>query len=652
MPGLPAWRAITAGVCLFASACGGPALESEPSAAEAPPVLTQEPAELDPETAFFTLAQNHASKIFALSPEAATRLGAPTEIAGGDYRSRLGDYGTAGSDAFRRLSAELLAELKAFPRGQLTGFAADNYDVFLNAYETAARRNSFAFGGSTPAGGASPQVGDTWAITPYLVTQLTGPHLTLPRMMQTQHPVQSAQDAETFIARLLQFQDAIDGAIATIQSDAAAGVFPPSFVLAGAIGGLQGFIEPETANHPIVKTFEARLSNVTTLTAPDRTALLARAAQALASSVYPAYGRLIGALEDLKNKSPQGAGVWRLGVQGADYYQFALNAYGAGGMSADEVHDLGLSEVTRISREMDTILAQLGLRSGTVARRLEALADRADAVFPNTDEGREALLSSLRQSIAEVDAVAPVWFATIPEQPVEVRRIPDYEEDSSPGGYYSGPSLDGSRPGIFWINLKDTSDSPKLGLKTLTFHETAPGHHFQISLQRALPAMPIIRNMIGYSEYAEGWALYGEALAEEMGLYANDPEGNLGRLQAELFRAARLVVDTGLHHKRWTRDQAIRYMVDVTGETEASMTREVERYAAVPGQACAYKLGMLRVQSLRTKAETALGDAFDIRTFHDAILLAGAMPMGVLDTRIDRWIDEQLEQSNSVDAAQ
>lgn len=354
--------------------------------------------------------------------------------------------------------------------------------------------------------------------------------------------------------------------------------------------------------------------------------------------MYPAYTRLEAAMENLLPQAGADAGIWRLGPEGAAFYQMALDAYGAGGMDGDEVHALGLSEVERITAEMDAILQGQGLTEGSVAERLAVVTDRPGAVYPNTDEGRDELLQSLRAQVAEIMTLAPDWFGALPTQKIEVRRIPVYEQDSSPGGYYSGPSLDGARPGIYWINLKNTADNPKLGLNTLTYHEAVPGHHFQISLQRAIDDMPLMRNLLSYSEFAEGWALYGEALAKEMGLYDDDPLGDLGRLQAEIFRAARLVVDTGLHHKRWTREQAIDYMVAATGETRASVTREVERYAAVPGQACSYKLGMLQIQKMRAKAEAELGEAFDIREFHDQVLLSGAMPMEVLSARINRWI--------------
>jgi uncharacterized protein (DUF885 family) len=370
----------------------------------------------------------------------------------------------------------------------------------------------------------------------------------------------------------------------------------------------------------------------------DRADFKARAVAAVEEAVYPAYARLAASIDLIKEQTNADAGVWRLGEEGEAFYQAALSAYGAGTRNGDDVHELGLSEVSRISAEMDGLLKSIGLAGGSVAARMEALAARPDNLYPNTDEGREALLASLREQVAEIMAKAPAFFGRLPESKVEVRRIPVHEQDSSPGGYYTGPSLDGSRPGIYWINLKDTADNPKHSLKSLTYHEAVPGHHFQTAYQRSIKDMPLIRNLLSYSEYGEGWGLYAEALAKEMGMYENDPAGDLGRLQAELFRAARLVVDTGLHSKRWSREEAIDYMVSVTGETRATVTREIERYAVVPGQACAYKLGMLKIQELRTKAEAELGTKFDIRGFHDAVLSTGDAPLPVLEAAINAWI--------------
>lgn len=622
--------ALLSGSCGRADRAGRTAPGGDEAAAEA--------AQTDPSAEFLAMADRHAKRFLAAAPEAATELGVAETIAGEAFLARLGGYGFEAHHAARIMNEEFLQELKGFDRAALAGTAATTYDVLKNAYETAARRNQFDFGGATPFGGGLPNSGDSWAMSPYFMTQLTGPHLAIPRMLMTQHPVDSKEHVESYLSRLEDLSRALDETAETVSTDAGLGVTPPRFAVEAMIASIASFTEGPSENHPLVKTLEEKMQAVNALSAEEKAAFKDSAAAVVANAVYPAYARLGASIEALLEQSNSDAGVWRLGEEGEAFYQMALSAYGAGGRSGDEVHEIGLSEVARISAEMDALLKSIGLSEGSVAARMEALAARSDNLYPNTDAGREALLRSLRDQVDAVMAEAPKWFGRLPETNVEVRRIPVHEQDSSPGGYYTSPSLDGSRPGIYWINLKDTADNPKHSLKSLTYHEAVPGHHFQTSYQRSIPDMPLMRNMLGYSEYAEGWGLYAEALAKEMGMYKGDPAGDLGRLQAELFRAARLVVDTGLHQKRWTREQAIDYMARVTGDSRASIAREIERYAVVPGQACAYKLGMLKIQELRAKAETELGSEFDIRAFHDAVLSIGDSPLPVLESTINRWI--------------
>ena len=592
----------------------------------------------DASTAFLALADAHASKILAVSPALATELGVSEARAGSGFLSDLGGYGLEAHQRARSLNDSLLQDLRAIDPDALNQTARLHYDVLRNAYEAAARRNGFAFGGATPIGASDPNSGSSWAITPYFVTQLTGAHLYLPRMLQTEHPLTNKEDAEAYVARLNDFGRAFDEVIETVDGDAAAGIVPPLFIVDGIIGNIDGLTEVMPAQNPMALVFSQKLSAMDGLSDDERAALLGAAQEAIETVVYPAFSRLRETFAAMRETTDNNAGIWRLGDEGAAFYQNALNAYGAQGKTGDDVHEIGLAEVRRIHAEMDGLLTSIGYDSGDVGARMLALAEEPDNTYPNTDDGREALLQSLREQIGAIMEIAPDWFQTLPPQAVEVRRIPVHEQDSSPGGYYSGPSLDGSRPGTYWINLKDTGDNPKHGLKTLTYHEAVPGHHFSISSQRAIEDMPIMRTILGFSEYEEGWALYGEKLAREMGMYEGDPRGDLGRLQAELFRAARLVVDTGLHVKQWTREEAIDWMVAATGESRASVTREVERYAAVPGQACAYKLGMLAIEAMRARAEAALGEAFDIKAFHDVILSGGSMPMDILDRRVDAWI--------------
>lgn len=613
---------IAAAALISAAGCGKKQAESAAPQSSA----AQEAA--DPSAAFFEMADRHAALVLRESPEFATSLGVSEEIGGKDYNARLGSYGFEADQRMRQLNEQFLQELKGFDRASLTGTAAITYDVLKDAYQLGARRNEFEFGGATPWGVGSP----------YRVTQLSGPHLFLPRLLLTQHPLDSKQHVEDYLSRLSEFGRVFDEVGAALKSDAGLGVTPPRFAIEGAINSINKFTSAAPAANPLVANLSQKIASLDELSDSERDADVKRAAELVETVVYPAYARLSAALDGLKAQAGDDAGIWRLGEKGEAFYQLALDGYGADGMTGEEIHELGLSEVKKISAQMDSIMKAQGLAEGSVAERFQKIGARPGMVYPNTDSGRAALLSELKSQVAAVMQRAPQWFGTTPKQQVEVRRIPKYEQDSSPGGYYTGPSLDGSRPGIYWVNLKDTSDWPKHTLKTLTFHEAAPGHHFQISLQRAIDDMPLIRNMMGFSEFTEGWALYAEELADEMGMYQDDPFGELGRLQSELFRAARLVVDTGLHVKHWTRQQAIDYMVDTTGEPRASVTREIERYAVWPGQACSYMLGMLRIEKLRSEAEEALGEDFDIREFHDQVLLSGSMPVPVLEKKIRAWI--------------
>lgn len=614
--------------CFALAACAsmGPEPEAETDAAADPAAAA----------AFASLADKEARRYLAFAPEQATELGVGEDLAGKGFAGRLGAYSPRAFQQARTLNSEFAASLADIDRDSLSADDAVSYDVLQNALAVAAQRNAFGIGGAAIMGPAIPHTDDTWALTPYLVTQLTGPHLSLPRMLQNKQPLKTAEDAENYLARLGEMSRAMDEIIATLAADRARGATPPRFAIVAARKGVDEFMHGEAGAHPLVTTLSAKLKSAGIDDAP----YASRAAALVEGSVIPAWKRLDGELALMEAATNDDAGVWRLGEAGARWYQMALDAYGAGGRTGDEIHQIGVSEVARITAEMDQLLRSLGLAQGTVAERVAALGERADQLYPDTDEGKAQLLGDLRSQVSEIMARAPDWFGAVPAQAVEVRRIPAHEEDSSPGGYYSAGSVDGTRPGIYWINLKSTRDNPKLSLKTLTYHEAVPGHHFQFAYQRQIGAMPLLRNALSYSEFEEGWALYSEELAKEMGMYEGDAAGDIGRLQAELFRAARLVVDTGLHEKRWSRDEAIDYMVATTGQTRDAMTREVERYAVAPGQACSYKLGMLKIGELRREAEAKLGKDFNIRAFHDVVLRTGAAPLPVLEARVRRWVAE------------
>jgi uncharacterized protein (DUF885 family) len=335
----------------------------------------------------------------------------------------------------------------------------------------------------------------------------------------------------------------------------------------------------------------------------------------------------------------QAAGVGRL-PDGAAYYAAALKQMTTTDYTPAQVHALGLSEVTRVGAEMDALLKSQGLTEGSVSSRVQALHKDPRFLLPDTEEGRQQLLARYQQILDEVNARMPDYFRTVPAGKISVQRVPVAAEKGSAGAYYQPAAMDGSRPGIFFANLRDVHETATWTMKTLAYHEGIPGHHFQISTALNLKNMPFIRQQTLYTAYAEGWALYAEQLAAEIGMYKDDPFGDLGRLESEMFRATRLVVDTGLHAYGWTREQAIAYMVDNTGMNESEVISEVERYMGQPGQACAYKIGQLKILELRERAKAALGPKFDLKDFHAVVLENGGVPLTLLDSLVNEWIEK------------
>ena len=366
-----------------------------------------------------------------------------------------------------------------------------------------------------------------------------------------------------------------------------------------------------------------------------------QALNVIEAKILPQYGEMIALFKELLTISNHDAGIWRL-PNGEEIYRSALRSNNSTTLTADEIHQLGVSEVARIESEMEDILVGQGLSEGSVVSRIRYLMELPEHNFANTDEGRIEQIAYLNEVNAKIMASVEDYFITIPPQPLEIVRVPEYSQDSAPGGYYQPPALDGSSPGKFYINQKDTRDNPRWTLPTLMYHEGAPGHHFQLSAAQLIENVPFLRKVSPFTAYTEGWGLYSERIAaEDMGMYKDDPLGDLGRLQAEMFRAVRLVVDTGMHAKRWSRERAIEYMLSKTGMTEAEVTREIERYVVWPGQATAYKVGQLYMLRLRAMAENQLGDAFDIREFHEMILMNGAMPLEILEESVESWVETQ-----------
>ncbi len=579
-------------------------------------------AETNPaEAALNALMDDFSRRDLQDSPELATSLGLDTgDLAG--QRAKLDDRSYADLQNDKAEIQRRLAALKQIDRGALGGMAAVNYDTIGYIYADRAegdRRFDYGYGG---------------AGAPYALSQLNGAYQEIPDFLDTKHPIETAEDCEAYLSRLDAFAEVMDQETEVARHDADLGIVPPDFVIDGALAQMAAFQKTQGLKSQLVGSLldRAKARGIPGEWMPRALALYNEA-------IIPALGRQIELLRSWRPQAAHDAGCWRL-KDGKAYYAASLKSGTTTGMTPDEVHQLGLDAVARLSAEADTLLRAQGLTQGPVGARIHALWTDPRQLYPNTKEGKARLIADLNRQIAAMQKRLPAYFGALPKAGVEIRRVPAAIEAGQPMGYYNAASLDGSRPGVYWINLRDTAETPRMALPTLTYHEAIPGHHLQLSLQQEA-GLPLLRKAIFLSAYGEGWALYAEQLADEMGVYQGDPTGRLGYLQSALFRACRLVVDTGLHHRRWSREKAIDWMAQTDGDTVPATVTEVERYCVWPGQACSYMIGRVTWDRLRTKAKTALGPTFDIRKFHDAGLLAGAMPLAVLERRIDDWIAMQ-----------
>ena len=566
-------------------------------------------------------------------PEYATSLAVSEEQAGGRYIDRLSDYSKEGALRLRGVAERALGELRALNRERLEPNDRVTYDIVATALQDSVDAARFEHGGG--------------AQSPYVVTQLTGAYTSIPDFLASQHPVTNREQADAYLARLSAYARALDQETARIGEDAATGVIQPNFTIAGADGNggavaqLGAFAATAPAQTVLVTSLQSRLAGVADIADADKAALAQRAEQIVRDEVLPAYRRQIDALNAVLPRATADAGVWRL-PNGADLYATALRAYTTTTMSPEELHQMGVDLIAQFTGEMDAIFRAQGMTRGTVNERINALGRRPDQIFPSTDAGREALLAMLNEQMRVITARMPEVCGVQARATLEIKRVPEYIEAGAPGGYYQVAALDGSRPGAYYINLRDPANEwPKFTLPTLTYHEGTPGHHWQLSLQQEAGEMPFIRRaLLGFSGFSEGWGLYAEQLADEMGMYRNDPFGRIGYLQSMTFRASRLVVDTGIHHMRWTREQAIDSMMQATGDQRSNVTTEVERYCVWPGQACSYMAGRQALNRMRDGARAALGDRFDLRAFHDRVLTNGSTPLTVTDGLVNEWVAE------------
>jgi len=475
----------------------------------------------------------------------------------------------------------------------------------------------------------------------YRVNQISGVTVNMPQFLTDTHVIKNEKSVRRYLSRLREFGRVLRETHARVIDDRENGVIPPDFVIEKALVGMNKFIEGGADNSPLVTTLGPKLDELEDVDENAAAAFINEATQLVSSEVIPGYEAIIGLFESMLPEATHDAGIWRL-PNGEAIYAANLRSNTTTQYSPEEIHATGLAEVDRIEGEMLDILDSQGVMGDSFAERIRVLMDDPAHQFPNTDEGRAEMIAYLEAFDQKVMAIAADYFVTIPPQPLEIVRVPEYSQDSSPGGYYNGPALDGSRPGRFYINQKDTADNPRWTLPTLMIHEGSPGHHFQISTSQLIEGVPLLRRLSPFNAFSEGWALYSERIAKtDMGLYDDDPLGDLGRLQAEMFRAVRLVVDTGMHAKRWSREQAIQYMTAKTGMTNEEVTREIERYVVWPGQATAYKTGQLALLEMREDTEDALGERFSLRDFHEAVLMNGAMPLDILKETMADWAASQ-----------
>lgn len=560
--------------------------------------------------------KGQADAILRDSPEAATRLGFDIGANAG-LRSRLDDRSAEAMAARRARAIDALVMLERFDGVRLPARAATDLAVarFIN-------------GTLADVIGHYGYVDLELRPSPYIVNQMNGAYYWLPDFIAGQHPLSTPADLEAWYARLAGLGEALDQETDRIRRDAARGVVPPGFVIDRTLPQIAALRDASTADSPLLGPAIQRaarngLGDIT-----------ARAERIVADRVVPALNRQISALSALRPGAVDTAGVWRL-PDGDAYYTAALRANTTVDTPPEELHRSGLAQVEALLAEIDGLLIGQGLTRGSVGARIRALNTDPRFLVTDDDAGRAQLIAAARGALTLATDRLPRAFITTGVEPVIVERTPPTIEASSPGAFYQEGAA--GEPGVFRLNLADVSDHPLWRLPTLAHHEGVPGHHFQAGVLRQAGELPLSRRIASFSAWTEGWALYAQQVADEIGVFESDPFGRIGYLQSQLFRAARIVVDTGLHHKRWTREQALDWMVDRAGEPPESTAREIVRYCVYPGQACSFKVGANAILAAREAARTRLGDRFDVRRFHDLVLRSGPVPMSVLQTMTQAW---------------
>ena len=552
----------------------------------------------------------------ALSPVFEAQLGRKT-----DNYSKWDDASDASAEAENGRRGADLARLESeFDYTALTFEAQTSYDIFV--YDTEQSMRNFEFRGNQ-----------------YVAHHTDSYALYLPVVLQNLHGVETAEDAQAYISRLQGAEDVLAQLTERLRAQSSNGIIAPEFVYSKILTDLNNLISgapfDDGEANAVYADFTAKVDALE-IGEDEKQILRDQGAKAFTGPWKRGYEMFADAVEDAEDRADGNDGVWEH-PNGEAYYANRIANYATlDNLTADEIHDLGLREVARIQGEMDEIKQRVGF-DGSLIEFFEFIRNDPNNYFPNTNEGREAFLERQRTLIEGVYEKVDAFFNILPEAELDVRRVEPFRENTAGIAFYNSPSADGSRPGIYYTNLRDMTAVQKYVHTAIAYHEGAPGHHFQLALQQEMEGLPAFRKYGGYGAYIEGWALYAERVAKEMGFY-EDPYEDLGRLQNEIWRAVRLVVDTGLHTKKWTRQQAINYFQQNTPLSLGDSTTEVERYIARPGQALSYKIGMLKIQELRAKAETELGDAFDIRDYHDVVLQNGSVPLPILERLVDQYI--------------
>jgi uncharacterized protein (DUF885 family) len=592
---------------------GTPALAQTANAA--PVAAPAAVAEVDQNAAIKAFFEEYDAQQLALSPLGKSYRG----IKDSDY-GRWGDFSNAGEMRANDAERSALKEMRArFDPAKLSPENRLSYRLF----EKRAERSEAAF---------------TYNDYGYVFDQMNGAQSQLPAFLINIHRVDNKSDARAYVSRLYGLGPGMMEAIAQAKSRAAQGILPPKWVFPYVINDARNVITGapfgDGPDAPLFADFKAKVAKLN-ISQIEKDLLIADAAQALNASVKPAYEALISEMTAQEKVAGTDDGVWRF-KDGAGYYAERLANYTTTNMTPDEIHNLGLAQVARIHKEMGVVQKKMGVK-GDLQAFFNYMRTEPKFYAPETAEGRALYLSETQKAQDAITPLLPKWFGVLPKAPLVVKPVEAFREKSAGKAFYQRPAPDGSRPGTYYANLYKMADMPLTEVEALFYHEGVPGHHLQLAIQTELKDVPAFRQFGGVTAYSEGWGLYSEKLAKDMGLYT-DPARDFGRLQLELHRAIRLVVDSGLHHKRWTREKAIKYVEDNSADAPGGIVKAIERYIIFPGQATAYMVGRLKISELRDKAQKALGPKFDVRGFHDTVLKSGPVPLDVLEEQVDAWI--------------